>query len=71
MMTMEQVNDLINASREMEEGPTQFVRRIEAAVREQCAAAVASELLEDEPQTEGDLGYYQAVFDCMAAIRKA
>lgn len=71
MLTAEQINDLINASREMEEGPTQFVRRIESAVREHCAAAVAAEQLEDEPRTEGDLAYFQAVRDCMAAIRKA
>ena len=46
MLTTEQVNDLINASREMGEGPTQLVRCIEAAVREQCAVAAWSHYMD-------------------------
>lgn len=31
MLTQKQVDDLLNASREADEGPTQLVRRVEAA----------------------------------------
>lgn len=46
MLTPEQVDDLIDASRQMEEGPSQLVRRIEAAVREQCAVAAWSHYMD-------------------------
>lgn len=41
MLTQQQIDDMLNASREADEGPTQLVRRIEAvavaAERERCA----------------------------------
>jgi len=39
MLTQEQIDHLVNSSREADEGPTAFVRRIEAAVRESIAKA--------------------------------
>lgn len=60
MLTQRQIDDILNASREADEGPTKLARRIEAAVqaaeRERCIAecrAVAAEHL-------GQRGMYQA-----------
>lgn len=46
MLTQEQIDDMLNASREMDEGPTALVRRIESAVREQCAVAAWSHYMD-------------------------
>lgn len=42
-LTQGEIDHLIHTSREAAEGPTQFVRRIEAEVRERCAALCDSE----------------------------
>lgn len=37
MLTPKEIDALVYASREADEGPTQLVRRVETAVREHCA----------------------------------
>ena len=48
-----------------------FARRVAKLARESCIKACAAEQLQEEPETEGDLAYFQAVQDCIAAIRRA
>jgi hypothetical protein len=47
------------------------LRAVQAAERERCIKACAAEQLREQPETEGDLAYFHAVNDCIAAIRRA
>jgi ribosomal 50S subunit-associated protein YjgA (DUF615 family) len=46
------------------------LRQIQQEQRERDAQIAEAEILEDEPETEGDIAYNQAVRDCAAAIRQ-
>jgi hypothetical protein len=50
MLTQKQIDEIVNASREAEEGPTAFARRVEAVViaaeRERCAKCVPTNWLD-------------------------
>lgn len=75
-LTQSEIDALLNASREADEGPTQLVRRIEAEVQERCAKVC--EYVSDEYQHREGAKYPELRTDaeagaskCAAAIRRA
>ena len=56
MLTQKEIDALVYASREAEEGPNQLVRRVEAAVREACAKIAERRGMEGYPGICREIG---------------
>lgn len=68
-LTQGEIDHMIHASRQAEEGPTQFARRIEGEVRERCAALCDSETIIQ--CGEFGAGWVQGAKACADLIREA